>query len=108
MCDCKTEINTKEQFFLHCPFSVIESQQPLNTLYERHLSSQNLNEESVTQILLDESNKTNKYENQEIIFVLIQSVILKELRNYILCIIHVRSSLFMCNHKDYLAQCEFI
>ena len=80
MCDCGTETETTEHFFLRCPFFVFERQKLLNNVYDKHFSyydkhfssydkhfssydkhfspydkhfsSQNLNEKSMTDILL--------------------------------------------------------
>ena len=47
MCDCGTETETTEHFFQRCPFFVTERQKLLNNGYDKHFSSQNLNEESM-------------------------------------------------------------
>ena len=46
MCDCRKETETTEHFILRCPFFVTGRQQILNSLYESHLSSQNLQKTS--------------------------------------------------------------
>ena len=37
MCDCGTEIETKEHFFLCCPFFIAERQKLLNNDYDKAL-----------------------------------------------------------------------
>ena len=50
--DCGTETETTEYIFLRCPFFVTESQKSLNNVYDKHFSSQNLNEKYMIDILL--------------------------------------------------------
>ena len=52
MCDCGTETKTTEHFFLRCPFFVTKRQNLLNNVYDKHFSSQNLNEDFMIDILL--------------------------------------------------------
>ena len=53
MCDCGTETKTTEHFFLRYHFFVTEIQKLLNNVYDKHFSSENLNEESmIDEILL--------------------------------------------------------
>ena len=47
MCDCGTETETTEHFFLRCPFFVTERQKLINNVYVKHFSSQNLNKKSI-------------------------------------------------------------
>ena len=61
MCDCGTETETTEQFFLRCPFFVTEKQKILNNVYDKHFSSRNLNDESSSM------NKFNERDNKEIL-----------------------------------------
>ena len=59
MCNCWTETATAEHFFLCCSFFVTKRQKLLNNVYDKHFSSQNLDEESMKDILLHECNKFN-------------------------------------------------
>ena len=52
MCDCGTDTETTEHFFLRCQFFETEREKLLNNVYDKHFSSQNLNEESMMDILL--------------------------------------------------------
>ena len=40
MCNCGTETETTEHFFLRCPFFVTERQKLLHNVYDKHFSSQ--------------------------------------------------------------------
>ena len=40
MCNCGTETETTEHFFLRCPFFVTERQKLFNNVYDKHFSSQ--------------------------------------------------------------------
>ena len=52
MCDCGTEAETTEYFFLRCSFFVTGRLELLDNVYDKHFSSQNLNEKSMIDILL--------------------------------------------------------
>ena len=67
MCDCGTETKTTEHFFLRCPFFVTERQKLVNNVYDKHFSSQNLNEESVIDILLHGCDRFHERDNKEIL-----------------------------------------
>ena len=67
MCVCGTETETSEHFFLRCPFFVTERQKLLNNVYDKHFSSQNLNEKSMIDILLCGCGKLNELDNKEIL-----------------------------------------
>ena len=68
MCDSGTETETTEHLFLRCPFFVTERQKLLNdNVYDKHFSLQNLNEESVIDILLYECDRFNERDNKEIL-----------------------------------------
>ena len=67
ICDCGTETETAEHFFLCCPFFVTERQKLLNNVYEKHFSSQNLNEESMIDILLYGCDQFNEGDIKEIL-----------------------------------------
>ena len=73
MCDCGTETETTDHFFLLCPFFVTETQKLFNNVYGKHFSSQNLNEESMIDILLHGCDKFSECDN---IFFFIQLIIL--------------------------------
>ena len=67
MCDCGTETETTEHFFLRWPFFVTERQKLLNNVYDKHFSSQNLNEKPMIDILLCGCDKLNERDNKEIL-----------------------------------------
>ena len=67
MCDCGTETETTEHFFLCCPCFVIKRQKLLNNVYDKHFLSQNLKEESKIDILLYGCDKFNERDNKEIL-----------------------------------------
>ena len=67
MCDCGTETETTGHFF-RCLFFVTERQKVLNNIYDKHVSSQNLNEKSMIDVLLHGCDKLNKRDNKEILF----------------------------------------
>ena len=74
MCDCGTETETTEHFFLRCPFFVTERKKLLNNVYDKHFSSQNLNEESMIDILLYGYDKLNERDNKEILLHTIDNI----------------------------------
>ena len=65
--DCETETETAEHFFLYCPFFVTEREKFLSNVSDNHFSSQNLNEESMTDILLYGYDRFNERDNKEIL-----------------------------------------
>ena len=67
MCNCGTETETTEHFFLHYPFFVTERQKLLHNVYDKHFTLQNLNEKSVIDILLYGRDKFNERDNKEIL-----------------------------------------
>ena len=67
MCDCGTETETTGHFF-RCLFFVTERQKVLNNIFDKHVSSQNLNEKSMIDVLLHGCDKLNKRDNKEILF----------------------------------------
>ena len=67
MCDYGKETETTEHFFLRCPFFVTEKQKLLKNVFDKHFSSQNLNEESMIDILEQWCDKINEYHNKEIL-----------------------------------------
>ena len=67
MCDCGTETETTEHFFLRCPFFVAERQKLFNDVYNNHFLSQDLNEESMIYILLYGCDRFNERDNKEIL-----------------------------------------
>ena len=50
-----------------CDFSVTERQEPVKNVYNKHFSSQNLNKESMIDILLYGWDKFNEHDNKEIL-----------------------------------------
>ena len=64
MCDYGTETETAEEFFLRCPFFIIERQKLLNNVYDKRFSSQNVNEESMIDTLLYGIDKFNERDNK--------------------------------------------
>ena len=50
-----------------CDFSVTERQEPIKNVYNKHFSSQNLNKESMIDILLYGWDKFNEHDNKEIL-----------------------------------------
>ena len=64
MCDYGTETETVEDFFLRCPFFIIERQKLLNNVYDKRFSSQNVNEESMIDTLLYGIDKFNERDNK--------------------------------------------
>ena len=71
MCDCGTETETTEHFFLCCPFFVTERRKLLNNVYDKHFSSQSLKEKSMIDIPLYRCDKLNKRDRQLIILNLV-------------------------------------
>ena len=67
MCDCETETKTTKHFFFRCPFFVTEREKLLNNVYDKNLSLQNLNEESMKDILLYGWYKFNEPDNKEVL-----------------------------------------
>ena len=68
------EQKLKQHFFLRCPCFVTERQKFLNNVYDKHFSSQNLNEESMTDILLYGCDKFNESDNKEILLHTIEYI----------------------------------
>ena len=66
MWDGGTETYTAEHFSLRCAFFVTERLNFLNNVYDKHFSSQNLNEESMIDILLYGCDKFNERDNKEV------------------------------------------
>ena len=67
MCNCGTETETTEHFFLCCLVFVTERQKHLVNIYSKNVSSQNLNEESMMDILLYGCDKFNERDDKEIL-----------------------------------------
>ena len=67
MGDCGTETETTEHFFLRCPFFVTERQKLLNNVYDKHFSSQNLNEKSMIDVLLYGCDNFNERDKKDIL-----------------------------------------
>ena len=66
MCDYGTKTETTENFFLRCPFFVTERQKLVTNIYDKHFSSQNLNEQSMIHILLYGCDRFNERDQKEI------------------------------------------
>ena len=77
MCDCETETETTEHFFLRCPFSVIERQKLLNNVCDKHFLLQNLNEESMIDVLSYGCDRFNERDTKKFFFI--QLIILNRL-----------------------------
>ena len=58
----------QQSTFLALPFFVTERQKLLNNVYDKYFSSQNLNEESMIDILLYGCDKGNERDTKEILF----------------------------------------
>ena len=61
------EQKLKQQNTFSCCFFVTERQKLLNNVYDKHFSSQNLNEESMIDILLYGCDRFNERDNKEIL-----------------------------------------
>ena len=75
MCDCGTETETTSHFFLRCKFFANERQKLRNDVYRVDASTKNLNEESLSYVLLYGSDRFNGSKNKK--YFTIQSVIIK-------------------------------
>ena len=69
MCNCGTETETTEHFFLRCPVFLTERQKHLVNIYRKYFSSQNLNEESMIDILLYGCDKFNERHEKKFFFI---------------------------------------
>ena len=67
MCDCGSENETTDRFFLYCPFFTINRQKFLNDLLKIDLSLRNLKDELLLDIILYGSDKHNDTVNKEIL-----------------------------------------
>ena len=68
------EQKLKQHFFLRCPCFVTERQKLFNNVYDKHFSSQNLNDESMMDILLYECDKFNESDDKEILLHTIEYI----------------------------------
>ena len=68
MCDCGSETETTDHFFLHCLFSTINTQKILHDLLNIDLSLRNLKDELLLDILLYGSDEhMDNVNNKEIL-----------------------------------------
>ena len=67
MCDCGSEIETTDHFFLCCPFFAENRQKFLNSWFKIDVSLKNLNGEMLLNILLLGSNKYKDTINKEVL-----------------------------------------
>ena len=67
MCDCSAETETTSHFFLRCQFFANERQMLLDDVYRIDTSIQNLNEESLIDVLLYGSDRFNDSKNKQIL-----------------------------------------
>ena len=67
MCDCGSETETTDRFFLRCPFLAENRQKILNSLFKIDVSLKNLNDETLSDILLFGSDKHKDAVNKEIL-----------------------------------------
>ena len=66
MCDCGTETEATSHFFLRCKFFANERQKLRNDVYRVDASTKNLNEESLSYVLLYSSDRFNGSKNKKI------------------------------------------
>ena len=66
MCNCGSETETADHFFLHCPFFAENSPKFLNSVFKIDVSFKNLNDEMLLDILLFVSDKYKDTINKEI------------------------------------------
>ena len=52
MCDCGSETETTDHFFLRCPFFMINRQKLLNGFLNKDLSIRNLKDENIAIIII--------------------------------------------------------
>ena len=67
MCDCGLEIESTQHFFLHWHFYHVERSELLNSLYDIDLAINELNEESIINLVLFGPDKYHKETNRKII-----------------------------------------
>ena len=68
MCDCGAETETTIHFFSRCQFFENERQKIRDYVYRVDASIKNLNEESLTDVLLYGSDRFNDSKNKQILF----------------------------------------
>ena len=66
MCDCGDETETTSHFFVRCQFFANERQKLLDDVHRIEASIKNLNEESITDVLLYGSDRFNDRKNKQI------------------------------------------
>ena len=74
MCDCDSETETTDHFFLRCPFFAINRQKLFNELLKIDPSLRNLKDESLLDIILYGSDKYKDTVNKEIFLHTINSI----------------------------------
>ena len=67
MCDCGAETQTTSHFFLRCQFFASERQKLRDDVYRLDASIKHLNEESVIDVLLHDSDRSNDSKNKQIL-----------------------------------------
>ena len=67
MCDCGAETGTTSPFFLRCQFFANERQKLLDDVYWINASTENLNEESLIDVLLNGLDRLNDSKNKQIL-----------------------------------------
>ena len=67
MCSCGLEIESTQHFFLPCHFYHVEISELLNSLYDIDLAINELNEDSITNLVLFGSDKYHKETNRKIL-----------------------------------------
>ena len=67
MCNCGAETEKNSHFFLRCQFFANEKQKLHDNAYWIDASIKNLNEESLTDVLLYGLDKYNESENEQIL-----------------------------------------
>ena len=84
MCGCGIEIESTQHFFLRCHFYHVERLELLNSLYDIDLAINQLNEDSIINLVLFGSNNYQKETNRKIYFltVLLILKLLKDLMNH--------------------------
>ena len=67
MCDCSSETETTDHYFLHCPFFATNRQKLLNDLLKIDPSLRNLKDDLLLDIILHGSDKYKDTVNKEIL-----------------------------------------
>ena len=67
MCGCRLEIESTHHFFLRCHFYHVERSELLNSLYDINLAINELNEDSIINLVLFGSDKYHEETNRKIL-----------------------------------------